>query len=187
MQQWRGDRCSHAGPTGWCLVPTLTLIVIQDHGRAPFGRPAAGTLAEPQDCVIGGGRDRVPGGHETVPSLIPAEDAAVRSADHGHGLLEQASHELVAVALGRKATGHAQKGLVPQALPHVIAYTLYRWECAIRASAILGFVGAGGLGQQIELSMRMFQFDEALTLLGILFGLVAAVDFISGRIRARVA
>lgn len=78
-------------------------------------------------------------------------------------------------------------GLLPQALPNVIAYTLYRWECAIRASAVLGFVGAGGLGQQIELSMRMFQFDEVLTLLGILFVLVAGVDFVSGRIRARVA
>ncbi len=90
-------------------------------------------------------------------------------------------------AAGASRLGVILYGLVPQALPHVIAYTLYRWECAIRASAILGFVGAGGLGQQIELSMRMFQFDEALTLLGILFGLVAAVDFISGRIRARVA
>jgi phosphonate transport system permease protein len=78
-------------------------------------------------------------------------------------------------------------GLLPQALPNVIAYTLYRWECAIRASAVLGFVGAGGVGQQIELSMRMFQFDEVLTLLGILFVLVAGVDFVSGRIRARVA
>jgi len=78
-------------------------------------------------------------------------------------------------------------GVVPQALPNVIAYTLYRWECAIRASAVLGFVGAGGLGQQIELSMRMFQFDEVLTLLGILFLLVAGVDFVSGRIRARMA
>ena len=78
-------------------------------------------------------------------------------------------------------------GLLPQALPTVIAYTLYRWECAIRASAVLGFVGAGGVGQQIELSMRMFQFDEVLTLLGILFVLVAAVDFVSGRIRARLA
>lgn len=77
-------------------------------------------------------------------------------------------------------------GLVPQALPNMIAYTLYRWECAIRASAVLGFVGAGGLGQQIELSMRMFQFDEVLTLLVMLFTLVATVDFISGRIRARV-
>ena len=58
-----------------------------------------------------------------------------------------------------------------------------RWECAIRASALLGFVGAGGLGQQIELSMRMFQFNEVLTQLGVLFVLVAAVDFVSGRIR----
>jgi phosphonate transport system permease protein len=90
-------------------------------------------------------------------------------------------------AAGASKLGVVFYGLVPQALPNVIAYTLYRWECAIRASAILGFVGAGGLGQQIELSMRMFQFDEVLTLLGILFVLVAGVDLISAKIRARVA
>jgi phosphonate transport system permease protein len=90
-------------------------------------------------------------------------------------------------AAGASRLGVVLYGLVPQALPNVIAYTLYRWECAIRASAILGFVGAGGLGQQIELSMRMFQFDEVLTLLAMLFVLVASVDWISGRIRARVA
>jgi len=89
-------------------------------------------------------------------------------------------------AAGASRLGVVLYGLVPQALPNVIAYTLYRWECAIRASAILGFVGAGGLGQQIELSMRMFQFDEVLTLLVILFVLVATVDVISGRIRAWV-
>ncbi len=77
--------------------------------------------------------------------------------------------------------------LIPQALPNLVSYTLYRWECAIRASAILGFVGAGGLGQQVELSMRMFQFDEVLTLLAMLFVLVAGVDVISGRLRARLA
>lgn len=77
-------------------------------------------------------------------------------------------------------------GLLPQALPNLVSYTLYRWECAIRASALLGFVGAGGLGQQIELSMRMFQFNEVVTLLGVLFLLVAAVDFVSGRVRAAV-
>ncbi len=77
-------------------------------------------------------------------------------------------------------------GFLPQALPNVISYTLYRWECAIRASAILGFVGAGGLGQQVELSMRMFQFDQVVTILGLLFLLVAGVDFVSGKIRARV-
>ena len=90
-------------------------------------------------------------------------------------------------ATGASRGGLVLYGLVPQALPDVIAYTLYRWECAIRASAVLGFVGAGGLGQQIELSMRMSQFDEVLTLLAMLFVLVAGVDFISGRIRAWIA
>lgn len=87
---------------------------------------------------------------------------------------------------GASKAGVVLYGLLPLALPTVISYTLYRWECAIRASAILGFVGAGGLGQQIELSMRMFQFDEVLTLLAMLFVVVALVDFISGRIRARI-
>jgi len=87
---------------------------------------------------------------------------------------------------GAGTLGIALYGLLPQALPNVISYTLYRWECAIRASAILGFVGAGGLGQQLELSMRMFQFNEVITILAILFFLVAGVDFISGKIRARL-
>ncbi len=77
-------------------------------------------------------------------------------------------------------------GVFPQALPAFVSYTLYRWECAIRASAILGFVGAGGLGQQIELSMRMFNFHEVLTLLGILWVLVAGADTLSGVIRRRI-
>ena len=88
------------------------------------------------------------------------------------------------LASGASRLGIVLYGVVPQALPTVISYTLYRWECAIRASAILGFVGAGGLGQQIELSMRMFQFNEVVTLLGILFLLVAGVDLVSGRVRA---
>jgi phosphonate transport system permease protein len=89
-------------------------------------------------------------------------------------------------ASGASRLGIALYGLVPQALPSLVSYTLYRWECAIRASAILGFVGAGGLGQQLELSMRMFQFNEVVTILGLLFLLVAGVDYVSGAIRARV-
>jgi phosphonate transport system permease protein len=88
---------------------------------------------------------------------------------------------------GASTLAVALYGLWPQAAPGVVSYSLYRWECAIRASAILGFVGAGGLGQQLELSMRMFQFNEVLTILATLFLLVAAVDFVSGRIRSRLA
>ena len=75
-------------------------------------------------------------------------------------------------------------GWLPQVLPNFVSYTLYRWECAVRASAVLGLVGAGGLGQQIEISMRMFNFHEILTLLGILFLIVAGVDYLSARVRA---
>ncbi len=74
-------------------------------------------------------------------------------------------------------------GWFPQALPNFVSYTLYRWECAVRASAILGLVGAGGLGQQIEISMRMFNFNEVLTILMILFSMVAVVDYVSAKVR----
>ncbi len=77
-------------------------------------------------------------------------------------------------------------GFLPQAYPNFVSYTLYRWECAIRASAVLGLVGAGGLGQQIEISMRMFDFHQVFTLVMILFALVAGVDWLSARIRQRV-
>lgn len=75
-------------------------------------------------------------------------------------------------------------GWFPQILPNFVSYTLYRWECAVRTSAILGLVGAGGLGQQIEISIRMFNFHEVTTLLVILFCLVAVADYISARVRS---
>jgi phosphonate transport system permease protein len=72
---------------------------------------------------------------------------------------------------------------LPQVFAQLISYSLYRWECAIRSAAILGLVGAGGLGQQIELSMRMFQYHETSTILIIVFILVTAVDHLSTLIR----
>lgn len=89
-------------------------------------------------------------------------------------------------ATGASRWGVFWYGMVPQAFPHLVSYTLYRWECAIRASAILGFVGAGGIGQQIEISMRMFNFGEVVTLVGILVLMVAGTDALSLRLRRRV-
>jgi phosphonate transport system permease protein len=77
-------------------------------------------------------------------------------------------------------------GYLPLALPDLISYTLYRWECGIRAAVVLGFVGAGGIGQELELSMRMFDYHEVATLIIILCLLVAMVDIISGWIRRRI-
>jgi phosphonate transport system permease protein len=76
-------------------------------------------------------------------------------------------------------------GVIPGAMRTLLSYTLYRWECAMRAAAILGFVGAGGLGQQIEISIRMFEHPQTATLIIELFLLVALADVISGYIRRK--
>lgn len=74
-------------------------------------------------------------------------------------------------------------GWLPQVWPNILAYTLYRWECAVRAAALMGFVGAGGIGQQIELSMRMFEYNEAVSLIGIIFALSALIEWLGDTLR----
>lgn len=77
-------------------------------------------------------------------------------------------------------------GMLPAALPLMGSYTLYRFDCALRISALLGIVGAGGLGQQLELSMKMFAYDEVATQVLALFALVAGVDWLSQAARGRL-
>ncbi|MDB5732112.1 MAG: phnE, partial [Variovorax sp.] len=72
---------------------------------------------------------------------------------------------------------------LPIVLPQWLAYTLYRWEMNIRMAAVLGFVGGGGLGQLLYFHLSLFQQQQALTVLVAMFGLVAGVDFASGRLR----
>lgn len=74
-------------------------------------------------------------------------------------------------------------GVLPSVSKELTSYTVYRWECALRASVIMGFVGAGGLGQQLELSMRMFQSAEAATLLIAFLLLVLLADVMSAILR----
>jgi len=74
-------------------------------------------------------------------------------------------------------------GMWPMALPELVSYSVYRWECAIRASVIMGFVGAGGLGQQMELSMRMLNGGEVSTILLVFLLLVMLADGVSAFLR----
>ena len=74
-------------------------------------------------------------------------------------------------------------GLLPQNAAELTSYTVYRWECAIRSSAVLGFVGAGGLGQQMDNSMKMFNGSEVATLLVVFVILVALTDRLSAFLR----
>jgi phosphonate transport system permease protein len=74
-------------------------------------------------------------------------------------------------------------GLLPQNAAELTSYTVYRWECAIRSSVVLGFVGAGGLGQQIDNSTKMFAGGEVATMLLVFVALVALADHTSAWLR----
>lgn len=65
---------------------------------------------------------------------------------------------------------------LPQVLPQLLSYTLYRWENNIRAAAVLGVVGAGGLGQMLAFHMGLFQMGETSSVLIAMMALVALVD-----------
>ena len=73
--------------------------------------------------------------------------------------------------------------LLPQNGAELTSYTVYRWECAIRSSVVLGFVGAGGLGQQMDNSMKMFNGGEVATMLLVFIALVALADRASASLR----
>lgn len=71
----------------------------------------------------------------------------------------------------------------PQVLPQLLSYSLYRWENNIRAAAVLGVVGAGGLGQMLAFHMGLFQMGETSTVLLAMLVLVALVDALSYAVR----
>ncbi len=100
-------------------------------------------------------------------------------ATHGRraSLLEAGSGRVMALAYG----------LMPGAAQELASYTVYRWECAIRASVVMGFVGAGGLGQLMDQSMKMLNGGEAATILLTFLLLVLLADAISAALRRQLA
>ena len=70
-------------------------------------------------------------------------------------------------------------GLLPQASRELVSYTVYRWECAIRASVVMGFVGAGGLGQLMDQAMKMLDGGQAASILLAFMVLVLMADLVS--------
>ena len=77
-------------------------------------------------------------------------------------------------------------GTMPNVIPQLVAYSLYRWEINIRMAAILGFVGAGGLGQMLYVSLSLFQQPQAMTVIAAMLILVAIVDGASAWLHQRL-
>ncbi|MBM7059644.1 ABC transporter permease subunit [Pseudomonas sp. UL073] len=97
---------------------------------------------------------------------------------------QRPAHALMLAGAGR--LGAFGYGILPNAAAELLSYTVYRWECAIRASVVMGFVGAGGLGQQIDLSIRMFAGGEVVSILLTFLALVLLADQLSRLLRARL-
>ena len=74
-------------------------------------------------------------------------------------------------------------GLLPNTAQELASYTVYRWECAVRASVVMGFVGAGGLGQLMDQSMKMLDGGEACSILLVFLALVLLADLLSSALR----
>ncbi|MDR2044018.1 MAG: phosphonate ABC transporter, permease protein PhnE [Clostridium sp.] len=77
-------------------------------------------------------------------------------------------------------------GLIPEFVPAWINWTLFSFEINIRASAILGMVGAGGIGIMIQTKIRLFQYREALSLIILLAGMVLITEFLTNNIRKQI-
>jgi phosphonate transport system permease protein len=89
-------------------------------------------------------------------------------------------------ATGASRLGVWAYGVLPQVLPRILAFTLYRFEVNVRMTAIVGFVGAGGIGDAIHTAISLFHVADLVVLLAVILGLVTALDWIGDRARHRI-
>jgi len=90
-----------------------------------------------------------------------------------------------------RATGSSDAGVIagavlPAALPSFVATTLFSLEGNTRSAVVLGLVGAGGIGIELAAAMQLLRYDEALTIILVIFVVVVAVERVSAAIRRRV-
>ena len=124
------------------------------------------------------------------PGILPG---AIALALHNFGILGKLCAEVIEDvdtrpirSLASSGAGKAQMfiyGVIPTVLPQFITYILYRWEVIIRTTIVVGFVGAGGLGQAFKLSMSWFHYSDITLFLICYILLVVLTDSISEGIR----
>jgi phosphonate transport system permease protein len=156
----------HEGHAAWARTPTRLVLnalrsipelvwaalLLISAGLGPF----AGTLALAAHTTGVLGRLFA----EAIENAPPGPGAALRAQGVGNGRV-------------------FLYATLPQVLPQLLSYTLYRWENNIRAAAVLGVVGAGGLGQLLVFHMGLFHMGKTATILGAMLAMVALVDALS--------
>lgn len=143
-------------------VPSLVwaLILVSAFGLGPFGGVIALALAD-------------------VPSLAKLFSEAIENCDEKplEGVRSAGASPLTVL----------RYGLAPQVIPVMASQCLFFLESNFRNAAVLGIVGAGGIGFELEERIRIFAFDEALFIILLYMVCVAALDTLSQRLRARLA
>ncbi|KAB1648461.1 phosphonate ABC transporter, permease protein PhnE [Pseudoclavibacter endophyticus] len=91
---------------------------------------------------------------------------------------------LVATGAGRSAL--AVHGVLPQVRPSLVSYALYALEVNVRASAVLGYMGAGGIGVTLQSTMGLMRYDRVAVIILAIFVVVLVIDLISGAVRRRL-
>jgi phosphonate transport system permease protein len=124
------------------------------------------------------------------PGILPG---AIALALHNFGILGKLCAEVIEDLDVRPVRNLASSGasrvqiffygVMPAALPRFLTYILYRWEVIMRTTIVVGFVGAGGLGQQFKLSMSFFHYTDLTLLLVCYLVLVFAADYFSEKSR----
>jgi phosphonate transport system permease protein len=89
-------------------------------------------------------------------------------------------------AIGATRTGLIFSAVIPEALPSMIATSLFSLEKAVRGSVILGLVGAGGIGVELRIAFDLFDYDQAATIIICVFLLVLAVERVSDWLRRKL-
>ena len=124
------------------------------------------------------------------PGILPG---ALALGVHNYGIVGRLSAEVVenldpapAHALRAAGASNTQRllyGILPQALPQLITYLLYRWEVVIRTTVVVGFLSAGGLGREFMLSLNWFHYTNVTLILLWYLILVVGVDLLSAGLR----
>ncbi len=89
-------------------------------------------------------------------------------------------------ATGSKWLQWINYGVQPQVIPRLVGLGMYRIDINFRESAVLGLVGAGGIGATLNTAFDRYEFDTAAAILVVIIGIVMALEYLSGVIRARV-
>lgn len=89
-------------------------------------------------------------------------------------------------AAGANLTQLIVYGVVPQIRAHFASYTLYTFEINVRAAAVLGLVGAGGIGHYYEVTLGFFEYDKTCMIIVFTLAVVLVIDYLSTKLREKL-